>query len=80
MNDLPSTTPPEQQTDISVLFARDPLQHTEEDIDRIIAKMREARHTFNTATKKPAAASGPKLTEKEKDATKLSLKLDLGGL
>lgn len=80
MNDLPSTTPLEQPTDVSVLFARDPLKHTDEDIDRIIAKMREARHTFNTVAKKPAASSGPKLTEKEKDATKLSLKLDLGGL
>lgn len=79
MTDLPSTTPPEQVTDISILFARDPLKHTEQDIDRIIAKMREARHTFNTAARKPAA-SGPKLTAKETDAAKLSLKLDLGGL
>jgi hypothetical protein len=79
MNDLPSTTPPEQETDISILFARDPLKHTDQDIDRIIAKMREARHTFNS-TPARAASSGPKLTAKEQDASKLSLKLDLGGL
>lgn len=68
------------ETPIGMLFARDPLKHTEQDIDRIIAKMREARHTFKVqATKKPSAA-GPKLTEKEAAASKMGLKLDLGGL
>jgi hypothetical protein len=67
-------------TDIATLFARDPLKHTREDVDAIIAKMREARHTFNLAGKTPAQ---PKLTKAEKEVEgaglKLSLNLKLGG-
>lgn len=38
-------------TDISLLMLKDPLQHTEQDIDAIIQKMREQRHTFNSGVK-----------------------------
>lgn len=63
------------ETPIALLFARDPLKHSEQDIDRIIAKMREARHTFKTAGK-PA----PKLTKGETAAQKLNLNIDIGDL
>lgn len=47
---------------ISELFERDPLQHTKEDIDAIIAEMREKRNLFNTegakAKAKPKADPG----------------------
>lgn len=62
-------------TDIALLFARDPLKMTNEDIDALIAAMREKRHLFTSAP----AAKGSKLTKKESEvADKLSLKLDLG--
>lgn len=62
------------ETDIARLFATDPLQHTDKDIDAIVAKFREARHQFNTAAAKPkAVAKSP-----DKDVTKLDLSLDLG--
>jgi hypothetical protein len=65
-------------SDIAILFARDPLEMTEEDIDRIIESMREKRHLFNTG----AAPTKGKLTKKEEEITeglKLDLDLNLGG-
>lgn len=66
-----------EQTDIAILFARDPLRHSDADIDAIIEKMREARHAFNTG----ALGAKPKLTKKEEEVAKaglgLSLKLEL---
>lgn len=41
-------------TDIALLFSRDPLKHTDQDIDAMIAKMRSARHLFNAPASKPA--------------------------
>ena len=35
------------ETDIAVLFARDPLKLTKIDIDKIIAGLRERRKNFN---------------------------------
>lgn len=77
-SDLPDLAAPAEQTDISILFARDPLKHTEQDIDRIIAKMREARHTFNSAPTRGAAA--PKAAAKPSPLAGMKLDLDLGGL
>ena len=45
-----------EAADLALLFARDPLQHTDQDIDRIISKMREARSQFNI---RPATAAKP---------------------
>ncbi len=64
-------------TDFITLFARDPLKHTDADVDLIIAKFREMRVNFNSGVK-PVAA--PKLTAKEKTVSGLGLKLDLGDL
>jgi len=78
-----SIEPVEDQTPIAILFARDPLKHTDQDIDRIIEKMRADRHTFNNSPKPAAGAAAPKLTAKEKaavDGVGSKLKLDLGDL
>jgi hypothetical protein len=44
-------------SDLAELFERDPLQLSDQDIDRIIADLRERRKTFNTTGKaaKPKA-------------------------
>lgn len=60
---------------IAELFARDPLKHTDADIDEIISHFRKSRQTFKK-TGKPE----PKLTEKEKAVNKLDLEIDLGDL
>jgi hypothetical protein len=57
-------------TDITLLFTKDPLQHSEQDIDAIIAKLREQRHAFNSAV--PKAKAAPKGAP--------AAKIDLGGL
>ena len=64
-------------SDISIIFARDPLLYTKDagEVEKVIAAMREMRHTFNTtgmATKK----ASPKQKESA-DAAGLSLK-DIG--
>lgn len=68
----------EQKTDINELFSRDPLDLTDDDIDEIIAAMRERRHLFNSM---PAKSSGSRtsaaLTDKQKAASKLKIELDL---
>lgn len=53
-------------TDMTELFARDPLKHTRESIDEIIAYYRQARANFNLgeksagSTKKAKASALPK--------------------
>lgn len=67
-------------TDISELFARDPLKLTNGDIEVMIAKMRESRSQFalgnqkagNMKPKKPSAAS--------KKVAGLNLNLNLSSL
>lgn len=62
-------------SDMAELFSRDPLNHTRESIDEIIAYYREARKNFNlgekSAGKTPKAkaekAAGPKLTALDLD-------------
>lgn len=64
--------------DIAKLFLRDPLSLTDSDITIIIEDMRKKRHLFKTAPDKVAGGSKkPKLTEKEKAASVLDIKLDL---
>ena len=46
-------------TDIAVLFARDPLSLTKDDIDSIITAVRGMRTTFNDAPVKPATQRAP---------------------
>jgi len=44
------------QTDIAVLFARDPLHLTRSDIDTIIFALRDKRKSFGRPAAKPTAA------------------------
>lgn len=50
--------------DVNELFFRDPLELTDEDIEKIIERYREKRHLFAKDGLK--GVKGPKLTEKEK--------------
>lgn len=60
-------------SDLSDLFARDPLSLTTTDIDTIITRYREARAQFNLgeksagSTKKMAKAKAPKETQIDLD-------------
>ena len=52
-------------SDIAELFTRDPEHLTRADIDRIVAKYREARHQFALGQKQAGSAKtvkSPKLT------------------
>lgn len=57
-------------TDLSELFARDPLTLTNPDIDRIIEQMRAARHQFNAGNMKAGSTKAP--TEKQKQVSDLA--------
>ena len=55
-------------SDIAELFARDPLDLTEQDLDKIIARFREVRQQFNNQPigkqeKKPKNADVAKLAD-----------------
>jgi len=63
-------------TDINELFSRDPLKHTNENIDEIIAEMRKRRHLYKSGPAQPKAASTT-LTEKQKAASSLKIELKL---
>jgi len=64
-----------EQSDISELFRRDPMQLSDADIDLIIEDMRNKRHLFNA---NPGAVTAKKtLTEKQKKASSLKIDLDL---
>lgn len=64
-------------SDISELFSRDPLDLTDEDIDRIIAHYRESRHLFNTGLTTGGKKTSSNLTESQKEAKNLGLKIEL---
>lgn len=61
-------------TDLSTLFARNPLELTREDISTIVETMRKSRHAFNLGNVK-AGRTKP-MTEKEKKVSELASKLD----
>jgi hypothetical protein len=64
-------------TDLSELFARDPLTYTKEaaELETVISEMRKKRAQFNSGALK--AGSTKPLTEKQKQV--LSLKEKIGG-
>lgn len=62
-------------TDIALLFARDPLDLSKQDIEEIVNKMRASRHAFNLGNAK-AGSTKPK-TQKQKDADELASKLSI---
>lgn len=63
------------QTDIAELFSRDPLEHSDKDLDMIIAKLRESRSQFALGNAK--AGSMKPASAKTKQAQSLIEKLDL---
>jgi glutamate 5-kinase len=74
MNDIVPKA--EGETDIAILFARDPLKISDADFLRIVQKFREQRHTFTTGgTIK--APTGKSLTKAEAETKALGLNLDL---
>lgn len=65
-------------SDMTELFSRNPMKLTLEDVDKIIEAQRAQRHLFNTQpAKKAAAASGPRLTNKEKATSSIDLDIKL---
>jgi len=56
-------------SDLSELFDRDPLLLTDQDIAKIIARMREAQAQYELGVKAPVAAR-PKKTPKTNDLLK----------
>lgn len=62
-------------TDLSTLFARNPLDLTKEDITSIIEAFRKSRHQFSLGNVK--AGSTKPLTEKQKKMSALADKLDI---
>lgn len=59
-------------TDIAILFARDPLKLTRDDIDKIVAELRTRRRSFDTPTSElvetlPGVKSAKKRAPTKKD-------------
>lgn len=61
--------------DLPALFARDPLELTQEDIATIVEQMRASRKAFNLGNK-TAGSTKPK-TAKQKQVSELATKLDI---
>lgn len=57
-------------SDLSELFDRDPLQLTDQDIAKIVARMREAQAQFELGVKTPPVAPRPKKSKKTEDLLK----------
>lgn len=62
-------------SDLSILFARNPLELTRADIDKIVEEMRKSRHAFNLGNTK--AGSTKPLTTKQKELKSLTDSLDI---
>jgi len=60
-------------SDITELFARDPLQLTKDDISTIVNKFRESRSAFNLGNKRAGSTKPP--TAAQKKAIELKDKL-----
>jgi uncharacterized radical SAM superfamily protein len=62
-------------TDLSTLFARNPLDLTRDDIRTIIEAFRKSRHQFSLGNIKAGSTKPP--TEKQKKINDLASKLDI---
>lgn len=62
-------------TDLSQLFARNPLDLTRENIATIIEAFRKSRHQFSLGNVKAGSTKPP--TEKQKKLNTLASKLDI---
>lgn len=64
-------------SELSELFDRDPLSYSEQDIAKIVARMREAQAQYELGIKAPVVAKPPKIKAPKTSAT-LGLLKDLG--
>lgn len=62
-------------TDLSQLFARNPLDLTRDDITSLIEAFRKSRHQFSLGNTKAGSTKPP--TEKQKKIIDLASKLDI---
>lgn len=62
-------------SDLAELFARDPLELSDDDIRSIVEEMRKSRHAFN-AGNASAGSTKPK-TEKQKAIASLAEKMNI---
>lgn len=60
-------------TDITELFARDPLDLSKQDIAAIVTKFRESRHAFNLGNRKAGSTKAPSAAEKKTNELKNAL-------
>lgn len=65
----------EAPADLAELFARDPLSHSDKDIDTIVAEFRKMRNQYALGNSM-AGSTKPK-TPKQKQAASLAERLDL---
>ena len=65
-------------TDITELFARDPLDLSKQDIAAIVAKFRESRKAFNLGNSRAGSTKPP--TAKQKKAADLMAKVAASGI
>ena len=69
-------------TDITELFARDPLDLSKQDIAIIVAKFRESRKAFNLGNTKAGSTKPPTAKQKKTNAlmeklSKSNVKIDI---
>lgn len=62
-------------SDLALLFARDPLELTKDDISTIVETMRGSRKAFKLGNVKAGSTKPP--TEKQKKVIELASKLDI---
>lgn len=62
-------------TDISQLFARNPLELTRDDLTTIITTMRQSRHAFNLGAKMAGSTKPP--TEKQAKINSLASRISI---
>lgn len=65
-------------TDITELFARDPLDLSKQDIAAIVARFRESRKAFNLGNVRAGSTKPP--TEKQRKASEIMQKVAASGI
>lgn len=83
MSKVDQPEPTAEETPIGVLFSRDPLELSSQDIDSIIVRLRKQRHAFQASGNKSAGKPASKKTKADlagEAALKVTGKLDLGEL
>ncbi|MBM61937.1 MAG: hypothetical protein CL484_03175 [Acidobacteria bacterium] len=80
MSDDLTKADPHEDTPIAELFARNPGDLGDSDINAIIAKLRKQRHRFVAGDKTAGKAKPSKTSKAQEAATNVTGKLDLGDL